>query len=59
MEIKMSKIKGVVGDLVRKFGVKFVLNEISSYLENKGDNNERQLAKDIDRAVKDFERREK
>lgn len=55
----MSKIKGVVGDLVRKFGVKFVLNEISSYLENKGDNNERQLAKDIDRAVKDFERREK
>lgn len=49
----------MIGDLVRKFGVKFVLNEISDYLERSGDNNERQLAKDIDRAVKDFERREK
>lgn len=55
----MDNIKGMIGDLIRQFGISFILKEVSDYLTRSQDENERVLGRDIDEAVRKFERRKK
>ena len=53
------KINSLIGDLLRDFGVTFVLGEIISLLRDNNNENEHLLARDIERALQEYERRKK